>query len=644
MKNIFFAACGILLFGMTPAQAQKNRPIPYPVINDPRFEGALERGTRSEDGRPGENYWTNSADYSIEVSLDPSSRMIRGSETISYLNNSPNEIKQLVVHLRQNLHSEGAVRNRPQRLTGGIHLLSSAVDGQIITQGVEERGDCVGPGYCINGTVMTIPLESPLESGKRSSLSFSWEFEVPAAGAPRIGTDGEVFFVGYWYPQMAVYDDIEGWRADQYMGNGEFYMGYAAYDVSITVPEGWLVAATGKLQNASDVLTEQTRDRLNTATNSRRVISVVGKNERRAGVSTLDSPDGRLTWRFFAEDVRDFAFGTSDKYVWDAVQARVGDRDDDGTEDISMIHSLYRPDREVWSRSAEFAQFTIEHLSIMFAPYPYPHMSAVEGVIGGGMEFPMITHIGGARDDQSLFGVTYHEIAHMYFPMIVGQNEKAYTWMDEGLTSYNTAEGSSDFWNSDSWDPDGQRYYSIAGSGDEVEPMRHGDQYPYGTAARGVASYNKPAVALHALRGIVGLERFTEAYREYFKRWTFKHPQPYDLFNTFNDVLGEDFDWFWTTMFYNTWTLDQAIGNVEDGPDGVVIRIDDLGLSPFPVPVRVTYADGTTVEEIVPVDVWLSDKTSTEVKFEAGTVTKVEIDPGEFLPDVDRSNNTWERN
>ena len=453
-----------------------------------------------------------------------------------------------------------------------------------------------------------------------------------------------MFFVGYWYPQMAVYDDIEGWRADQYMGNGEFYMGYAAYDVSITVPEGWLVAATGKLQNASDVLTVQTRDRLNTATNSRRVISVVGKNERRAGVSTLDSPDGRLTWRFFAEDVRDFAFGTSDKYVWDAVQARVGDRDDDGTEDISMIHSLYRPDREVWSRSAEFAQFTIEHLSIMFAPYPYPHMSAVEGVIGGGMEFPMITHIGGARDDQSLFGVTYHEIAHMYFPMIVGQNEKAYTWMDEGLTSYNTAEGSSDFWNSDSWDPDGQRYYSIAGSGDEVEPMRHGDQYPFGTAARGVASYNKPAVALHALRGIVGLERFTEAYREYFKRWTFKHPQPYDLFNTFNDVLGEDFDWFWTTMFYNTWTLDQAIGNVEDGPDGVVIRIDDLGLSPFPVPVRVTYADGTTVEKIVPVDVWLSDKTSTEVKFEAGTVTKVEIDPGEFLPDVDRSNNTWERN
>lgn len=640
MKNLFFVACGLLLIGLTPARAQKNRPIPYRVINDAKFDGALERGTRSEDGRPGENYWMNTADYSIDVELDPATRIIRGSETISYLNNSPNDITQLLVHLRQNLHAKGAVRNRPQRLTGGFNVLSAAVDGELIRE--NETDDDDAPGYRINGTVMTIPLDRPLRSGRRVNLSFSWKFEVPAAGAPRIGTDGEVFFVGYWYPQMAVYDDIEGWRADQYMGNGEFYMGYGAYDVSITVPEGWLVAATGTLQNAIDVLSEQTRKRLNTATNSKEIISVVGKDEREAGISTLNGADGKLTWRFFAENVRDFAFAASDKYVWDAAQARVGDLDGDGAGDVALAQAFYRPGTEAWDRAAEFTQFTIEHMSNMFAPYPYSHLSTVEGVVGG-MEFPMITHIARARTEESLFGVTYHEGAHMYFPMIVGQNEKAYTWMDEGLTSYNAAEGSADFWNQDSWDPGEQSYYRIAGTGDEVEPMRHGDQYPYGTEARGIASYNKPAVSLHALRGIVGQERFTEAYREYFDRWAFKHPQPYDLFNTFNDVLGEDFDWFWTTMFYNTWTLDQSIGSVTDGADGVVIRIDDLGLSPFPVPIRVTYADGTIVEEVVSVDVWLADNTSTQVRFESGTVSKVEIDPGQFLPDVNRSNNVWVR-
>lgn len=232
----------------------------------------------------------------------------------------------------------------------------------------------------------------------------------------------------------------------------------------------------------------------------------------------------------------------------------------------------------------------------------------------------------------------------MYFPMIVGQDEKEFTWMDEGLTSFNTAEGSAVFNDTDSWNPRRQGYYFIANSGDEVEPMRHGDLYPLGTAARGIASYNKPAVALHALRGMVGQERFTEAYREYARRWAYKHPQPYDLFNTFDDVLGQDFDWFWTTMFFNTWTLDQSVAEVEDGADGVIITIEDLGLSPFPVPIRVTYADGTIAEETIPVEEWLSDKRETKIYFEPGTISKVEIDPNQFLPDVDRSNNVWEKN
>ncbi|RMF58477.1 MAG: M1 family peptidase, partial [Bacteroidetes bacterium] len=475
---------------------------------------------------------------------------------------------------------------------------------------------------------------------------FAWSFEVPEAGAPRMGQDGEVFFLAYWYPQFAVYDDVNGWKADPYMGNGEFYMDYGTYDVHLTVPEGWLVGATGVLQNPEEVLSEQTRARLAMLDDTHEngaIIHIVEEGDREAGRSTATDPEGMLTWHFRAENVRDFAFGTSDRYVWDATTARVGDRDGDGTDDVALIHAFYRPGTPSWDRSAEFARFSVEHLSEMIMPYPYPHMTTVEGLIGGGMEFPMITLIGGTRNDQSLFSVTYHEIGHMWFPMVVGQDEKQYTWMDEGLTSFNTNEGRAAFWQDDVWDPGRQSYYFIAGSGREVEPMRHADEYPVGSPARVIASYNKPAVALHALRGLVGQERFFAAYREYARRWAYKHPQPYDLFNTFEDVLGQDLDWFWTSMFYTTWTLDQAVEAVEETAEGVQVTVQDRGLVPMPAPVRVTYADGTVVEETVPVDVWLCGETATTLRFKPGTVSRVEIDPGRYLPDVDRTNNVWER-
>ncbi|MCH8122194.1 MAG: hypothetical protein IH853_03645 [Bacteroidetes bacterium] len=193
---------------------------------------------------------------------------------------------------------------------------------------------------------------------------------------------------------------MNGWKADPYMGNGEFYMDCGSYDVSLTVPEGWWIGATGELQNPEEVLSEQSRARLNMATNSHDVVHVVMENDREPGTSTLDSPNDLLTWRFMAVEVRDFAFGTSDKYLWDATTAEVADKNNDHSNDLSMIHAFYRPEEERWAPSAEFAQFSIEFLSNMFMPYPYPHMTMVEGVMGGGMEFPMITHIGGARTDR----------------------------------------------------------------------------------------------------------------------------------------------------------------------------------------------------------------------------------------------------
>lgn len=629
-----------LLVVLAPAaHAQQPRPIPYPVMPPPAFERALANGTRSPDGRPGPKYWTNTADYTLEATLSPATRLLRGHATVVYHNRSPQPLRNAVVHLRQNLNAEGVIRNRPQRLTGGVRLGGVTYEGQPLL----EQGSLRTPGYAVDGTLMRLALPAPIPAGGKATFTFAWSFEVPEAGAPRMGQDGEVFYLGYWYPQFAVYNDLVGWAADPYMGNGEFYMGYGTYDVRLTVPEGWVVGATGTLQNPEEVLSAQTRERLARAARTRETVSIVGEDERRAGTSTATSPTGALTWHFKAADVRDFAFGTSDLYVWDATSARVGDRDGDGRDDTALIHALYRPGTTAWNRSAEFSRFTIEYLSEALLPYPYPHMTAVEGIIGGGMEYPMITLIGGARSDRSLFGVTIHEIAHMWFPMIVGQNEKAYTWMDEGLTSFNTNDGASAFFKTDAWDGAEASYYLIAGTGAEVESMRHGDLYPPGSPARGIASYGKPALAFHALRGLVGKERFEAAYREYARRWAYKHPEPYDLFNTFEDVLGQDLDWFWRTLFYETWTLDHAVADVVSDGNAVVVTVADRGLSPLPVPLRVVYADGRVEEQTIPVDVWLGGARQATARFPAGTVQEVVIDPAKVLPDVDRSNNTWRK-
>lgn len=620
-----------------PAPAQSRRPIPYPVFETPAFTRAVARGTRTRSGLPGPAYWMNTADYTIHATLSPGTRILRGEETIRYHNASPDTLWEAAVHLRQNLNRAGVIRNRPQKLTGGIQLARVQYNGAPLVEHASARTPA--PGYVIDGTVMHLTLPEPILPGASATLAFAWHFEVPEAGAPRMGQDGEVFFLGYWYPQMAVYDDLDGWKADPYMGNGEFYMDYGTYDVYLTLPEGWLVGATGVLQNPEAVLSRQTRDRLARVPASPGVVHVVTGADR--GAATTHAPSGVLTWHFRADRVRDFAFGTSDRYRWDATTAAVGDRDGDGLTDSALVQAFYRPEAAAWQRSAEFARFTLEYLSDRLMPYPYPHMTTVEGVIGGGMEYPMITHIGGTRTERSLFGVTFHELGHMWFPMVVGQDEKQYTWMDEGLTSFNTNEGAAAFWHEDTWDPARQGYYRIAGTGREVESMRHGDTYPTHSPARGIASYSKPAVALHALEGLVGSDRFWTAYRTYAHRWAFKHPQPFDLFNTFEDVLGEDLDWFWTPMFYTTWTLDQAIDTVAATPEGVQVTIADRGLTPMPVLLRATYADGTTREATVPVSVWLEGRTETTVTLPAGDVVRVEIDPDRYLPDVNRANNRW---
>ena len=624
-----------------PSVAQ--RPRPYPVFESPAFQRAVERGTRTRTGRPGARYWTQRAEYALRAELDPATKRLTGQGTVRYHNRSPDTLAWLAVQLHQNLFAPGAARAEATPVTGGMELRRVTAQGATLAAGAASDST---PGYVVEGTVAWLRLPRKLAPGGTVDLAFDWAFTVPPDGAPRMGTDGEIFYLAYWYPQMAVYDDVGGWQTDQYLGNAEFYMGYGDYDVSLTVPAGWLVAATGELRNADQVLAAGTRARLAEARRSGSVVHVVGAAERGAGRATASG--GKLTWRFTARDVRDFAFGTSDRYLWDATHALARDSAGKSTVDTVMIHSFYRPERTkwAWDQSARYGRHSIEFLSRYLWPYRYPQMTAVDGVVScSGMEYPMMTCIGGPRDTLRLYSVTVHEIAHMWFPMQVGSDERRYAWQDEGLTRFNQAQAMREFFRG--YDLEGiarDQYLDLARDGGEVELMRHGDQYPHGTAAYGIASYAKMATNMAALRALVGDERFLRAYREYGRRWINKHPQPYDLWNTFEDVTGEDLDWFWRTWWYETWTLDQAVGAVSADGDSVSIVVEDRGLAPMPARLTITREGGAVERVEVPVERWLAGARRHTVRVAPSpAVARVEIDAERRFPDADRANNVWVR-
>jgi hypothetical protein len=534
------------------------------------------------------------------------------------------------------------MRNEPTPVTGGMALARVEVRGTPLAA----TGDGDAIGYRVDGTRLRIRLPAPLPPQDSTEFAFRWSFTVPPDGAPRGGEDGETFFLSYWYPQVAVYDDLSGWQTDPYLGNAEFYMGYGDYEVSLTLPHGWLVGATGALVNAEEVLAPGVRERLARAARTSEVVNVVLAPDHETGRVTAGAPGGTLTWRFRARNVRDFAFGASDRYLWDAVGAGAGEGGGDGGSGRTLIHALYRPSRLPWAwhQAARYGQHSIEFLARLLWPYPYPQATIVDGVAScGGMEFPMLTCIGGPRDTLSLYSVIVHELAHMWFPMQVGSDEKRYSWQDEGLTRFNQAQAMGQFFRG--YDREGisrDRYLGLARAGEEVELMRHGDLYPPGSSAFGVASYDKMAVNLATLRGLLGEPKFLAGYREYGARWAGKHPAPWDFFHTFNQVAGEDLWWFWRTWWYETWTLDQAVAEVRRGRDSTTIVIEDRGTAPMPVRLTVRRVGGASQRYEIPVDVWLAGARRYELTLGATpAIASVEIDAEGVFPDIDRRNNVW---
>jgi Peptidase family M1 domain len=630
---------------------RSRRPIPGAVYESAGFTRAVANGTRTRSGEPGPRYWTQHPRYSIEATLAPATNTLTGSERVVYVNDSPDTLARLMVHLRQNVFRAESPRRDDAPLTSGMTLKRVAVDGVALAErqnGEPSRSGGSAAGYAVRATVMEIALAAPLLPHDSVTLELAWSY-VPALTPSdgRQGRDDHVYFMGYWYPQIAVYDDVSGWVADPYLLEAEFYMDHADYDVRVTVPHGWAVGATGTLQNSNAVLSAAARAKLAQARSSGSILTISKPGDGGAAFA----PSARaVTWHFTARNVRDFAWGTSDRYAWDATRALV--KNASGVLDTVDINSFYRlePRAAAWALGgARYTRDAIEKLSDYLWKYPWPSMTSMEGILtDGGMEYPRLTVMQPWADTLSLAGDLMHETGHMWFPMQVGSNENHYPWMDEGFTQYDEAQGMRMLYGEprqggrigDSETDQRTLYLQRVAAGQDQSLMTPGDLFP--SDLYNVMYYDKTAQVLAALRGVLGEETFHRAFREYGRRWSGKHPYPYDFFNTIDDVAKQKLSWFWTSWFFEAWHLDQAIAGVKADRDSLAITIEDRGLAPMPVTLAVTRADGRVERINIPVDVWLRGA-RTYVARVARTpeVVKVQIDPEALFPDANRGNQLW---
>jgi hypothetical protein len=661
----YFTGC-ILLVGCAPRAAVVAPPVVPVTVETPRpelapravrevsvpnsYRAAILRGTRSETGAPGPGHWQNRVSYRIEVELDPATAQVRGYQRIVYRNNSPDPLPSIVLNLYQNVFSEGVPRNRFVPITGGVSLLRVTVSGAELERQpgnvipVTGESPTAPTGYAVQGTLGRIRLPRPIETGDSAIVEIEWEHLVPPAPNFRTGWEetlgSRVFHVAQWYPQVAAFDDLAGWSTTPYLGDGEFHLDYGDFDVAITLPVGWLVAATGTLANPDEVLTEEARARLAAALRSDTITRIVTAADLTADNATQPAIGGQLTWRFTALDVRDFAFSTSNGYVWDSTRILV--REDGGGTRAAAIHALYRPDAPNWREAARFARHAMDTFNDYLIPYLYPQLSVAEGPVGG-MEYPMLMFIGKPAAPESLYGVIAHEAAHQWFPMMVGSDEAAYAWLDEGLATFLENRAAGDFFgHHDPFAPDRNAYLNVAGSDVEVPMMRHTDLVtPFG--ARGVAAYAKPGTLLRSLEWIVGPETFRDALADFSRAWLLANATPWDFFATFERHAGRSLAWFFEPWWFETGTHRHALVEVVGGGTGrAEVRVEDRGDNPVPAIVVGTTATGATVRGTIPVEVWLEGARTATVVLEADTpIVRVELDPERIFPGLEGDETVW---
>lgn len=577
MRRLILCLFALLAFQLSYAQEKQ-------------WEGKFEQlGTelptpneyRTGSGAPGHAYWQQKADYDIEVELDDKNQSLTGKEKITYFNNSPDALKYLWVQLDQNVREQGTNTLKVQQFA-----LQDSLPAKFAAQGlgitdydggfkIKAVTDANGKGlpYTINKTMMRVDLPQPLKSGESMVFGIEWSYNIndrmDLGGRSGLEyfpkDDNYLYTIAQFFPRMAVYDDYEGWQNKQFLGRGEFALTFGDYKVKITVPSDHIVASTGWLQNPKDVLTKEQVDRFEKAKNSfDKPVMIV--TEAEAAEREKTKSDKKSTWVFHAENVRDFAFASSRKFIWDAQAVKVGDK-------APLAMSYYpKEGNPLWEEeSTKAVKYTLETYSKYTIDYPYPVAISVHAA-SIGMEYPMICfNFGRPNEDGTysdrtkygMIGVIIHEVGHNFFPMIINSDERQWTWMDEGLNSFVQYRTEQENY---------EGFPSRRGPAAKIVDYMKGDKKfirPIMTNSEqiiqfGNNAYGKPATALNILREtVMGPELFDVAFKEYAQRWAFKHPKPADFFRTMEDASAFDLDWFWRGWFYTTDHVDIAVDEVK---------------------------------------------------------------------------------
>ncbi|MBU6341754.1 MAG: M1 family metallopeptidase [Bacteroidetes bacterium] len=592
------------------------------------LQKTYDRGTRSLDGKPGPNYWQNKASYTIEASLDTKKRLLKGVETIVYANNSPDSLKILRLKLAHDMYKKGGVRDseiNPDDIDEGVKVEFLRLNGTTIGEKDLKRHE----------TFLDVKLKSaPVAPHSTVQLQIAWSYTLPAdPNATReCRCDPSTYFVAYWFPQVAVYDDLQGWASKPYTGLQEFYNDFSDYDVRITVPKTHMLWATGEWQNAADMLEAPFYANFQAAHTAETVQPVFTEADLKKGGVFKKAKNH--VFHYIAKDVPDVSFATSDHYNWDARSVLV----DDKTGRRTFVSAVYASDAQDFRKVADIAARGIRLMSTWLPGYPFPY--PCETVVHGndGMEYPMMVNDWSMGQNDPT-GLTAHEVSHTYFPFMMGINEQNYAWMDEGWASFfdhfledslNNTQSNQLRW-----------YPMVAGSDSDVPPMVL-SQY-LNAPAYGTASYSRPQSAYVVLMDQLGYEKFHSCMVAYMDRWKSRHPSPYDFFYTWNDVAGQSLDWLWKPWFFEWGYPDLGIAGVvnNEAAHSANITIARVGNLPVPVWLQIRYADGSSETIHKTPDVWKDGKKSIQIAAAAGkTVLFLQLG-NRNVPDSNPKDNTW---
>ena len=628
MKFYSVSAILALVFYINPLYSQQ-------LFTMTGVKEAYAKGTRTPIGKPGKNYWQNRGDYSIRVNFDPSVNLLSGTEIITYYNNSPDTLRQLVVRLYPDLYKRGVERLNhvdEKDLGNGVIIDSLSVGNENVNDFL-----ALGKAYHKNTNLFLKPSTLILPHSK-TEIVVGWHYTVNTGSQERTGMiDEGSYFIAYFFPRISVYDDIDGWDDWSYNGIQEFYNDFGNFDVTISVPKNYVVWATGDRLNAADNFSSNVLQKLKQAPTSSDIIHVI--TERDYSDSAVFAFNAAGSWKFAAKNVTDFAFAVSNHYLWDVSSVIV----DSATGRRTLAEAAYNKIHHDYFDVASQARQAVYYMSHYYPKYPFPfdHITVIDGT--DQMEYPMMVNDNPTPTRKDAVQLTTHEIFHSYFPFYMGINETQYAWMDEGWATIGESVISPVM-----GEPEDEgifsktRYEEISGTDKDV-PLITNTKI-YSDAAYYSNSYGKGGICYYVLQDLLGDQLYFKALHQYMNDWHGKHPTPYDFFYEFNNASGKDLNWFWNKWFFGWSYPDMSIASVQTSGSGAKVTIQNKGGLPLPVYLSVTGRSAKISVIKFTAEVWKdgSSKKSFQIKIPLREISKIQLG-NEFIPDKYKSDNVWHR-